>query len=81
MILYRFPPLHKYAKLGRKFVYDLMESQIVQMQLRLLLRGGDFFEIFLQLANRLAKSKLSMARAAKIKKFADGFSTRKKKFM
>jgi hypothetical protein len=81
LILYRFPPLHKYAKLGRKFVYDLMESQIVQMQLRLLLRGGDFFEIFLQLANRLAKSKLSMARAAKIKKFADGFSTRKKKFM
>lgn len=80
-VFYRFPAQNKWVAKGRKVVYDIVESQVLQMGLRLLLKGGDFFEIFLTFLNRFAKSKLSLASAKKVKKFADGFSKRKRRFM
>ena len=65
--------------MARKAAYAVLESQLSQMVLRAALRGGDFFEQFLILFARLAKARLGMKTAGRIKAFTDGFKARKKR--
>ena len=79
VVAYRYPPLTKYENIARKAGYALIESQLTQMVLRAGLRGGDFLEHFLVLANRLVKARFGMKAAARIKSFTEGFKARKKR--
>ena len=79
VVVYRYPPLTKYEAMVRKAGYAVIESQLTQMILRAAIRGGDFLEQFLVLANRLVKARLGMKAAARLKAFTDGFKARKKR--
>jgi hypothetical protein len=79
LVMYKYPPLSKYARMVRKIVYAIIESQGLQIVLRGTLKGGNILEKLMEIAVRLAKDRLSMKFAAKVKKAKDGFSMRKKK--
>ena len=78
-VMYKYPPQHLYVAKARKFVYSVLQSQIFQMQLRLILKGGDIMEVLLTILNRVVKAKLSMKSANKLKRFIDGFNASKKR--
>jgi len=79
LVMYKFPPQHKYVALGRKFVYGVIQSQALQIMLRIFLKGGDLVEKLMDIGVRLAKDRLSMKFAGQVKKYKDGFAERKKK--
>ena len=79
VVMYRYPPLGRWKTKGRKFVFSIIESQVLQMMLRFGLRGGDMIDKLLSIMVRVSKDRLGMKFASKVRGVQDSFAGKKKR--